>query len=147
MGTEKLYYSDGSLTVTETEVRSKNATIYLDKVSSVSVYSARPTRWVPLLFILPLGITLLVVRTVVQLTGYEGFFLGPMLVIVIPFVLLSVVAYLLRSTRIALRTSGGPVLIDSKLSLSEPIETLQRHEKIKSAIEDAIKGHPKLSGV
>lgn len=63
-----------------------------------------------------------------------GFMWKPM----IPMIVLILAYSFLRITRLQLQTTGGLVILASDVSLLPPVESLERFERIKRAIERGI---------
>ncbi|MGA2865646.1 MAG: hypothetical protein ABSF95_14330 [Verrucomicrobiota bacterium] len=140
-------YDDGKIAVTRNEVRAKGFVLYLDSVSSISVETVRPGRWPSLLMVAPilalLGLVLFVKR---WFTSTFGPLMGqqPPALSILPFFTMLplcaglVLAFLFRISRLLLLTTGGPVVLASKISLTEPHDTISRYKTIRGAIENAI---------
>jgi hypothetical protein len=136
-------YDDGKLIVTPTEIRAKGFVLYTDNVSSISMNTIRPGRGMALSLgfsLLMIGaVGLLVYRMFGSLIGHQSpsVFILPLLGF-LPLAGLAVLAWLVRITRLFLQTTGGPVVLASKISFSDPYETEMRHKEIKEAIKKAI---------
>jgi hypothetical protein len=131
----KIYYDDGSIAVTENEIRAQGYTLYLSNVSAVSVasFSLGKFMLIPLVIsFIPLGMFLFMFRA----------FVGLMLIPMLPLLLLVVAGCFVRKTRIMLQTTGGPVIAGQKFGFGDHAEALSRFNKMKQAIEDAKAGRP-----
>ena len=138
---ERAYYEDHELRVTASEIRCKQLTIRTDAVTSVSIASARPAKWLPLILLLPLipmGFILFMLSGLlgrstpsVLLPAFIGF---------LPMAVLLILASFVRVSRIFLQTSGGPVVLAFKMQLTDPSSTLARFQTIKDSIEQAMRG-------
>jgi len=126
----RLYYDDGTITVTESEIRAKGYTLYLSNVSSVSVasFTLGKLMLLPLSFcVLPFAFFLLLFRTLAL----------PLLIGFLPLLLLFVGACFLRKTRILLQTTGGPVIAGQAFGFGSQTAELDQYERMKQAIEAA----------
>ena len=137
---ERAFYEDYELRVTASEIRCKHLTIRTDAITSVSIASARPAKWLPLVLLLPLIPVGFILFMVSQLFGRTtpSIFV-PVLVGFLPMACLFIVASFIRISRIFLQTSGGPVVLALKIQLSDPAGTLARFQTIKDSIEQAMR--------
>lgn len=145
---ERRYYEDHQLQITASEIRSKHLTIRTDSVTSVSIASARPLKWLPLVFLLPalpLGFFIFVFAPLLE-RGRSPF--SPLLLVVFaPLILLFILgglASFMRVSRIYLQTSGGPVVLALKFQLTGTEVTLIRFRAIKDAVEQAMEAARKI---
>jgi hypothetical protein len=126
-------YQSSDITITPTEIRAKGFTLYLQNVTSVSIGTIRPGKWVPLLS-LPLVAMIWLLGTLSPFGAFSGRIFLPM----IPLIALDGVLFLLRISRLYLQTTGGPVVLAYNVCLWEPTEVIARYERIKRAIEKGI---------
>jgi hypothetical protein len=136
-------YDDGAITVTPAEVRAKGFVLYMDSVSSISVNTVRPGKWVGPLMAVPavslLAFVLFINRLFKPFLGQQPNALSILpFIAILPFCIIAGLAFLFRISRLSLQTTGGPVLLASKISLTDPYETVLRYEQIKNSIEKAI---------
>jgi hypothetical protein len=133
---ERVYYEDQVLRVTASEIRGKQLTIKTSSVTSVSIASVRPGKWLPLIVLLPILPLYLIIAPLGRILGVGSMrFLVPVFFPLVIFVPLS----LLRVSRIFLQTSGGPVLLAAKMELGDASTTLARYNVIKDSIEKAMR--------
>ena len=128
-----ILYEDSTITITPTEIRAKGFTLYLQNVTSVSVGTIRPGKWA-LLLLLPL----LAMIWLLSAMSPFGNLSSPIFLPMVPLVIIDGALFLLRISRLHLQTSGGPVVLASSIGLWEPVEAIERYERIKRAIEKAI---------
>ena len=136
-------FDDGVITVTESEVRAKGFTLYVDTISSISISSVRPMKWVGLIMAIPIGMGLLFMTFMNRLLGSLWGQPSAMVYILplfcfLPLCLLAVGAFFARFSRLWLQTTGAPVLVASHFSFSDQYETIEHYKAIKAAIEQAI---------
>src|SRR5579883_3166649 len=118
-------YCDETLTISATEIRWKLGTVYLRNVTGVSIATHRPGKFAPFL-----GLFSLPVFTFGWFSPF-GSFLGPSLwLIFVPEALVLTAIFLIRSTQLNLQTTGGPVILASHVSFSEPLEALERYDRM-----------------
>lgn len=131
----QLYYDDGTVSVTENEIRAPGYTLYLDNVSAVSVASFSLGKFM----LIPLSFSLIpLVMVPVIARGFLVFALIPF----VPLLLVTVVALFFRKTRIMLQTTGGPVIAGQKFGFGDHSADIARFNQMKRAIEDAKAGRP-----
>lgn len=131
----QIYYDDGTVAVTEKEIRAKGYVLYLDNVSAVSVASFNLGKFMLIpcsLALLPLIMLLIVARS------FAMFALIPL----VPLLLVTIVASFFRKSRIMLQTTGGPVIAGQKFGFGDHADELNQFYKMKQAIEDAKAGRP-----
>lgn len=129
------HFDNGTITVTDTEVRTKTHTFYLDHVISVDVASFTLGRMllVPLLVcVIPAGFLALMLARM-----FGWYLLKPMFAGFTPLVLLGVALCYLRNTRVVLGTTGGPVIIAQKLGFGDHSVALSEFNRLKRAIENS----------
>jgi len=136
-------YEDGTITVTPTEIRAKGFVLYVENVSSISVSTVRPTKWLGLLMTFPIvlmiGVILLTNRLFAPLLDQYAFGISVLPFLwVVPICVLTVLAFFYRITRLFLQTTGGPVLLASKISFTDSYGTEMQYKEIKDAIEKAV---------
>ena len=140
-------YDDGTISVTRTEIRTNGFVQYLDNVSSISINTVRPwKRLTPLLALATVAVVgLIVIMNALFTSAFSsvhaqdptGAFIL-LLVALSPFCAMGAVAFFLRISRLLVLTSGGPVILASKVTLTDPYETIARYKEIKRSIEKAI---------
>jgi len=133
---DRAYYEDQDLRITALDIRCKLLTIRTDSVTSVSIASAQPmklTAWmlVPCLFLggclfLPVFALVGPRNSILMLIGY------------VPLACVVYLGSLVRVSHIYLQTSGGPVVLASKIELTDAVATMARFQAIKDAIEQAM---------
>jgi hypothetical protein len=140
---ERVYYEDYELRITASDIRCKQLTIRTDSITSVSIASARPAKWLPLLFVLPLilfGFMIFVISGLLGVLGARSpLFFMPVLAMFLPLAVVLVLPSFVRVSRIYLQTSGGPVVLALKIQLTDPARTVARLQTIKDAIEQAMR--------
>jgi hypothetical protein len=129
-----ILYDDGAITVSDNEIRAKGFVLYVDTISSVSVTTVRPGKLLPLFLVVPI---FLVVYLFHPLIGNPSKFLSMVFCPVLMTCAFLLLVFIARVSQLSLRTSGGPVLLASSISLMHPRETLERRSLIKEAIEKA----------
>ena len=137
---DQVFYEDHELRITASEIRCKQLTIRADSITSVSIASARPAKWLPLFFLIPmvpLGFIFILISRFAGHSRSPLLFL-PILIVLIPLAVILTLASLLRISRIHLQTSGGPVILALKIQLTDPAATVARFQTIKDAIEKAM---------
>ena len=136
---ERRYYEDHEIQITASEIRCKQLTIRTDSVTSVSIASARPMKWLPFVILLPLlPIGFLALQFSALLGRGRASLFAPLLVGFLPMVLICVSASFMRMSRIYLQTSGGPVVLAFKIQFTDPATTLVRFQTIKDSVEQAM---------
>jgi hypothetical protein len=136
-------YDDGTITVTPTEIRAKGFVLYVENVSSISVNTVRPGMWLTpffaLLTVLAFGFVLFTNRMFGSLFGQQSTAASilPFLAL-LPLCVIDVLVFLVRISRLFLQTTGGPVMLASKISLTDPYDTVMQYKQIKAAIEKGI---------
>src|SRR5580765_1363108 len=107
---ERILYEHGDLRISASEVRCKHLTIRADAITSVSVVSTRPLKWVPLALIFPailLGVTFFLLRGLLGSANYSAFAMT--LSSWAPLAVFLIIVSFVRVSRVFLQTSGGPV--------------------------------------
>jgi hypothetical protein len=142
---ERRFYEDHELQITASEIRCKHLTIRTDSVTSVSIASARPLKWLPLILLLPALPFGFFIFAFSPLMGRAGspFFVS-LLVIYTPLILIFILASFMRVSRIYLQTAGGPVVLALKFQLVGIEATLTRFRAIKDAVEQAMEAARRL---
>jgi len=135
-------YDDGKITVTPTEIRAKGFVLYADNVSSITVKTVRPAKGLAVSMAFPIvigaGMYLFLNRAFGSLIGQQSLQMSMLpLILLVPICFIVVLGFLLRVSQLFLQTSGGPVMLASKVSLTNPHDTVRRYERIKAAIEKA----------
>jgi hypothetical protein len=130
---EALLYKDSAISISSTEIRAKGFTLYLRNVTSVSIVTVRPGMMAPIALV-PLGVMYWTISKFVPFQNIPTASFIPIL----PLVALVGAYFFFRICRLRLQTSGGPVILASSLAFWNPVESLERYERIKSAIERAI---------
>jgi len=142
---ERKYYEDHELLITASEIRRKHLTLRTDSVTSVSIASARPMKWLPLICLLPILAFAFLLFQFSEILGRVRLSLfTPLLITFAPMVLLFVVISFVRVSRLYLQTAGGPVVLAFKIQLTDSAATLARFQTIKEAIEQAVRAAKRI---
>ncbi len=136
---DRTIYDDHDIKISSSEIRCQRLTIRTNSITSVSVSSAHPLKWLPVIALIPATPIIFVVFAFARdfARNPASFFL-PLLIPLIPLLVIGIFASLMRLSRIFLQTSGGPVVLAQKIEFSDPASTLDRFEAMKKAIEQAM---------
>jgi hypothetical protein len=134
---ERALYEDSELRITCAEIRCKEQTIRTASITSVSMESERPWKWLWVRF-LPVLLLFVGVFMVTRM------FREAMPPFVIPSVAVSgfvevvlIVVSRLRISSIELQTSGGATTLTDKMDFGDSSSTQARFQVIKDALEQA----------
>jgi hypothetical protein len=136
-------YDDGTITVTPTEIRANGFVLYVENVSSISVATVRPGKLLAAVMVFPtlllIGFLLFTQRMFGSLLGHQSTAVSILpFLLVLPMCGIDAAAFFFRISRLFLQTTGGPVLLASKISFTDPYDTVMQYKEIKQAIEKAI---------
>ena len=138
---EACLYEDREIKISATEVRCQQLTIRTDSITSVSITSAQPLKWLPVIAVIPATPIIFMVFGFARDFGRDpAAFFMPLLIPLTPLLAIGAFASLMRISRIFLQTSGGPIILALKVQFSDPASTLYRFEAIKKAVEQAMGG-------